>query len=244
MTLSIQHQESYSRGELLLRTIFGAIYIFVPHVFLLAFVGIWAGILGFLAFWVVLFTGSYPQSWFEFQVKLMNWSMRFNATIMHLVDGYPAFGVNGTSDKVSLTVSYPETISRGLVIVRTLFGAIYVVLPHGVCLMFRMMATGVLAILAWFSVLFTGNYPDRWHAFNVGTLRWGLRVQLYMTFLTDEYPKFTGKELEEEDAAPVAEAEAPAADDTAPARDDASPATDDATPASDDAGSEEKPEGE
>jgi hypothetical protein len=39
--------------------------------FLLAFVGIWAGILGFLAFWVVLFTGSYPQSWFEFQVKLM-----------------------------------------------------------------------------------------------------------------------------------------------------------------------------
>ena len=243
MTLSIQHQESYSRGELLLRTIFGAIYIFVPHVFLLAFVGIWAGILGFLAFWVVLFTGSYPQSWFEFQVKLMNWSMRFNATIMHLVDGYPAFGVNGTSDKVSLTVSYPETISRGLVIVRTLFGAIYVVLPHGVCLMFRMMATGVLAILAWFSVLFTGNYPDRWHAFNVGTLRWGLRVQLYMTFLTDEYPKFTGKELEA-DAAPVAEAEAPAADDTAPARDDASPATDDATPASDDAGSKEKPDGE
>ena len=110
--------------------------------------------------------------------------------------------------------------------------------------MFRMMATGVLAILAWFSVLFTGNYPDRWHAFNVGTLRWGLRVQLYMTFLTDEYPKFTGKELEEEDAAPVAEAEAPAADDTAPARDDASPATDDATPDSDDAGSKEKPDGE
>ena len=55
---------------------------------------------------------------------------------------------------------------------------------------------------------------------------------------------FYHEELEEEDAAPVAEAEAPAADDTAPARDDASPATDDATPASDDAGSEEKPDGE
>ena len=37
MKLSIQHQESYSRGELLLRTIFGAIYIGVPHLFLLTF---------------------------------------------------------------------------------------------------------------------------------------------------------------------------------------------------------------
>ncbi|MFC2155921.1 hypothetical protein ACFLRB_05480 [Acidobacteriota bacterium] len=62
MKLTIKHQESYSRGELLLRTFFGWIYIVIPHDFALWLVGIWAGILSFLAWWVILFTGKYPQS--------------------------------------------------------------------------------------------------------------------------------------------------------------------------------------
>ena len=209
MKVSIQHQESYARGELLLRTIFGAIYIGVPHLFLLTFIGIWSGILSFIAFWVVLFTGSYPQSWFEFQVKVLNWTTRLSATLHNLVDGYPALGVNGTSETVELSVPYPETLGRGLALVRMLFGGIYVGVPHGFCLFFRYLATAVLVSIVWFVVLFTGSYPAGWHAFNVGTLRWALNVQLYMSFMTDDYPKFTGRELE-------AEAEAPAAEPTAP----------------------------
>ena len=61
MKLTIKHQEKYSRGELLLRTIFGALYIYLPHGFILMFVGLWGGILQFVAFWVILFTGRYPQ---------------------------------------------------------------------------------------------------------------------------------------------------------------------------------------
>ena len=38
MKLSITHQESYSRGELILRTLFGVVYIAIPHFFLLVFV--------------------------------------------------------------------------------------------------------------------------------------------------------------------------------------------------------------
>jgi hypothetical protein len=48
--------------------------------------------------------------------------------------------------------------------------------------------------IAWWVVLFTGKYPETWHAFNVGTFRWITRVQLYMGFMTDEYPPFSGKE--------------------------------------------------
>ena len=58
MTLTIKNQEHYSRGELLLRTIFGPLYITLPHVFLLFFVGLWGAILFFVAFLVVVFTGS------------------------------------------------------------------------------------------------------------------------------------------------------------------------------------------
>jgi len=194
MKLSITHQERYSRGELILRTLFGWIYIMIPHGFLLGIVGIWSAILAFATFWVVLFTGRFPESIFNFQVGYMNWATRVSATYMNLVDGYPAFFPRGTSDKVKLEVPRPEKVNQGLVLVRVLFGWIYVGIPHVICLYGRLIATAVLAFLAWWAVLFTGKYPERWHAFNVGTLRWATRIQLYLGFFTDTYPPFSGKE--------------------------------------------------
>ena len=194
MKLSISHQESYSRGELLLRTIFGAIYIMIPHGFLMFFVGIWSAILSFVTFWAVLFTGKFPQGIFEFQIKMANWKMRLNAAVMNLVDGYPAIGVGGTSDSVSLEVPYPESVNRGTVILRALFGVIYVGVPHGFCLVFRMIWGDILMFLAWWTVLFTGNYPEKWHAYQVGTLRWATKVGLYMGYFNDDYPPFSGLE--------------------------------------------------
>jgi len=193
MKLKVTRQDSYSRGELLLRTFFGWLYIMLPHGFLMIFVGIWAGILQFLAFWVVLFTGKYPQSWFEFQVKFINWSMRLNATICNLVDGYPAFGPGGTSDKVSAEVEYPESISRGLLLLRFFFGIFYVVIPHGFCLIFRLWAHSIVSFIAWWVVLFTGEFPEKMRSFLTGTFRWMLRFNLYMIYMTDEYPPFSGK---------------------------------------------------
>jgi hypothetical protein len=194
MKLSITHQEKYSRGELILRTLFGGIYIMIPHGFLLGIVGIWSGILSFVTFWIALFTGRIPESIFNFQIGYQAWSLRVNATTMNLVDGYPAFFPKGTSDTVKLEVPRPEKVNQGMVLVRTLFGAIYVGIPHGFCLFFRLIATGVLQFLAWWAVLFTGRYPERWHAFNVGTWRWFTRIQMYLGFFTDTYPVFSGKE--------------------------------------------------
>jgi hypothetical protein len=194
MKFSVTHQEKYSRGELLLRTLFGWVYIMVPHGFLLFFVGIWSAILSFVTFWIVLFTGRFPESIFEFQVKFNAWSMRLSATTLNLVDGYPEFLPSGKSDKVVYEVPRPEKVNQGLVLVRALFGMIYVGIPHFFCLWFRLIGTGVLAFLAWWAVLFTGNYPEKWHAFNVGTFRWLQNVMLYLGYFNDEYPKFTGKE--------------------------------------------------
>ena len=205
MTLAITHQEKYSRGQLILRTLFGAIYIGIPHLVMLLIVGIWAAIIRFLTFWVVLFAGRFPESFFNFQVGYLNWGLRVAASIgVHvpfsfggygnLVDGYPAFFPGGKSDSVKLDVPRPERVSRGLVILRFLFGFIYVSIPHYFCLFFRQIASAVLAFLAWFAILFAGKYPVRWHAFNVGTYRWAIRVFLYLGYFTDEYPRFSGKE--------------------------------------------------
>ncbi len=198
MKLVIKHQEKYSRGELLLRSFFGFIYIMIPHYFLLMFVGIWAAILRFVAFWVVLFTGRYPQSMFEFQVGMMKWSVRLMARTFNISDGYPAFGVKGTDEFTDLTVPYPEKISRGLVLVRLFFGFIYVYIPHMFILYFRALFVMILVFLAWWAVLFTGKYPSGWHNWVVGLTRWQLRINLYMSYMTDKYPPFTGEELPDE----------------------------------------------
>src|SRR5687767_12346812 len=112
LKLTVQHQESYSRGDLILRTLFGFIYIGIPHLVVMMFVGIYTAILGFIAWWVVLFTGKYPRNWFDVQVNMAKWSLRLNARFLNLSDGYPAIGLSGADDKTSLDVPYPETLSR------------------------------------------------------------------------------------------------------------------------------------
>ena len=49
----------------------------------------------------------------------------------------------------------------------------------------------MLLVAAWFAILFTGRYPRGIFAFQVGVLRWLLRVQAYTWLLiTDRYPPF------------------------------------------------------
>jgi hypothetical protein len=148
----------------------------------------------FVNFWIVLFTATFPEGIFSFFLKFMTWQARLSASLGNLIDGYPKIGLGGSMEGVTFEVDRPERVSRLLVLVRTLFGVIYVMIPHGFCLFFRMIGTGVLEFLAFWVVLFTGSYPEKWHAFNVGTLRWGYRLSLYMGYFTDDYPAFSGKE--------------------------------------------------
>lgn len=178
----------------MLRTIFGPLYITLPHVFLLFFVGPWGAILFFVAFLVVVFTGNYPQSFFEFQVQLMRWKLRLNARLFNLSDGYPAFGLLGTDDEYTqFEVPYPEKISRSLVLLRFFFGVFFVGIPHGFLLFFRNLIGIFISIFAWFSVLISGKYPESLHDFMAGNIRWQYRVSLYLGYMTDEYPPFSGR---------------------------------------------------
>lgn len=196
MKITIKHQEQYSRLELLLRTFFGWLYIALPHGFILFFLNIWSGILTFLAFWAVLFTGKYPGSFYGFQVNLQRWFLRLGARLYNLSDGYPAFGLKASDEHTEFDMQRPEKLSRGLLLLRLFFGWFYVGIPHGFILMFRGIATGFVFFIAWFIVLFAGKYPSGMHSFVTGTIRWATRVGLYLMFMTDKYPPFTGKEME------------------------------------------------
>lgn len=192
-TFNVVHQERYSRGELLLRSFFGFFYIGIPHLFLLAFINIAGAILSFFAWFVILFTGKYPKSFFDFRLSAFRWQARVSARLLNLSDGYPAFGLNAVDEKTQFDLTYPQSQSRGLLLARLLFGFFYVLIPHGFCLLFRGIAMYFVIFIAWWAVLITGKYPQGMHDFVVGTFRWAFRVSVYYIFMTDKYPPFSGK---------------------------------------------------
>lgn len=199
MKIGIRHQESYSRGQLLLRSFFGIWYIGIPHMIPLLFLQIGAMFIGLLNFWIILFTGKMPENFFNYLLKLNRWNLRLNARLMNLSDGYPAFGLDAQDPDVVLEVKYPESINRGLVLARALFGIFYVMIPHAICLMFLQIGAMFVALFAWFAVLFTGKYPEGMFNYMTGLIRWGTRIGLYLSYMTDVYPPFSMQETEKID---------------------------------------------
>lgn len=64
--------------------------------------------------------------------------------------------------------------------------------PHFIVVLFLELAAIVVAVIAWFAILFTGEYPRWAFDFVVGVMRWQNRVIGYVqTLVTDRYPPFS-----------------------------------------------------
>jgi len=190
--LRVTHQAEYSRGQLLLRAFLGIIYLILPHAACFVLLGVVLNFCAIIAWFAILFTGSYPSGIYSFVTSVYQWSVRWLAGVANLIDGYPAFGMGNKGDEVSMEIARPEISSRLHCVLRIL-APIYVGIPHGVCLLLRQIAGVILFVAGFFAVLFTGKYPKSIHDFQVGNLRWGMRVMAYITMLSDRYPPFSGK---------------------------------------------------
>lgn len=193
MKYGVRHQESYSRGELLLRTMFGGLYIALPHALVLIFLLLWSSLLNFVSFWAILITGKYPESMFNYQLNLQRWALRVNVRLQNLSDGYPAFGLSSTDSNIIIEIERPEKSNRGTVLLRAMLGFLYVLIPHAFCLIFLLIGASFVRLIAFWAVLITGKYPKVMHDYMVGLLRWQYRISIYMGYMTDVYPPFSLK---------------------------------------------------
>jgi hypothetical protein len=87
---------------------------------------------------------------------------------------------------VSLDVSYPETLSRWLPLVKWLLAVPHLLIVYVLGQVFQ-----VLTFVAIFAVLFTTTYPRGMFNFNLGIRRWQANAYAYVGLLRDEYPPFT-----------------------------------------------------
>jgi hypothetical protein len=180
----------------------------IPHFIVLFFLWIAFLVVSVIALFAILFTGRYPRPLFEFNVGVLRWSWRvgFYSYSALGTDSYPPFTLKDVSDyPAQLDVEYPESLSRGLVLVKWWLLA----LPH--YLVVAVFATGVwaastgagsqwawgsggliglLVLIAGIMLLFTGRYPKSLYDFVVGMNRWVFRVAAYAALMTDSYPPF------------------------------------------------------
>lgn len=138
---------------------------------------------------MIIFRQRYPRWWFDFSRELTRFGYRVGAYLCLLSDVYPS---TVEEQGVHLEIDYPDVekdLNRWMPLVKWLLA-----IPHYVVLAFLAIGAWFAAAIAWFAILFTGQYPKGLFNYVVGVLRWGLRVNAYAFLLvTDQYPPFSLK---------------------------------------------------
>jgi Domain of unknown function (DUF4389) len=189
----------------------------IPHAIVLAFLWIAFVFVSVIAFFSILFTERYPRGLFDFNVGVLRWTWRvgFYAFDANGTDRYPPFTLGEADYPATLSVAYPEKLSRGLVLVKWWLLAIPHYLVVGLFvggLWYGTHGGGMIAVLVFIAVvalLFTGRYPPGIFDLVLGLNRWALRVTAYAALMTDAYPPFRLDmgPTEPEMAIPAAQAE-------------------------------------
>lgn len=128
----------------------------------------------------------YPTYLLAFNEAFLSLQTRVDAYLLLLTDEYPSIEEN---DVVSVT--FPEVdakaLNRWLPLIKW-----FLAIPLYVVGVFYIVYLFLLTIAGWFSVVFTGNYPEKCAEGVVGTIAYWNRVIGYaFLMVTDEYPSFS-----------------------------------------------------
>lgn len=88
VTVNINYTQKLSR----LTTFFRA-FMVIPHAIVLLALGIAAGVVAFITWWAILFTGKYPQWAFDIIAGYVRWYTRVSSYYLLVTDKYPPFSL-------------------------------------------------------------------------------------------------------------------------------------------------------
>src|SRR5215213_9748491 len=173
----------------------------IPHFIVLFFLFIAFAVVSVAAFFAILFTGRYPRGLFDFNLGVLRWSWRvgFYSYSALGTDQYPPFTLKDVPDyPARLDVEYPDSLARGLVLIKWWLLA----LPHYLVVAvfvggawaswtgsneWMWSSGGLVGLFVFFAgvvLLFTGRYPYTLYDFVLGMNRWVFRVAAYAGLMT------------------------------------------------------------
>ena len=134
----------------------------------------------------IIFRQVYPSYLLAFNEALLSLQTRVDAYLLLLTDEYPSIEEN---DVVSVTFPKVDAkaLNRWLPLVKWLLA-----IPLYIVGIVYIIYAAFLTLFAWFSILFTGNFPEFCAEGIVGVIAYWNRVTGYALLLvTDEYPTFS-----------------------------------------------------
>jgi|SRR5579885_2424248 len=161
--------------------------VFIESLFLyIAFFVLWI-----INSFVILFTGNYWDTAYDFFLGLMRFTSKISAFIYGLSDTYPGFTLS-ENGMFTLTIDKPKHPNRlfAIPLIGLLIRTILLI-PY--YLFIRVMENGswIAMIISWAPVLFSGKFPQSTYEFEQDTIRVGLSSACYITGLSDKYPSFS-----------------------------------------------------
>ena len=144
-----------------------------------------AGASALIAWFAIVFGARHPEGLWDLGAFYVRWRVRAIAYLTLLRDEYPPFGDGPYPARV--TLRRPDLARDRL----TVAFRIILAIPHFIALFFLGIAWAVTTLIAWFAILFTGDYPPRLYEFAVGVMQWSTRVDVYLLLLRDDYPPFS-----------------------------------------------------
>ncbi len=160
----------------------------IPHMVWAMLYGFVAGIIQFLSFWAIIFSGRHPKGLWSFLADYFRYSWRLQAWSMYLTDEYPPF--DGNADRnypIGVRLEHPSRMSRA-----TVFFRLLILLPHGFYFIGAAFVYMIVQFLTWWTILFLGRMAEWQFAQASSFFIYTARLNAYMLYLVDEYPPFNG----------------------------------------------------
>jgi Domain of unknown function (DUF4389) len=179
LRLDVDYQQEYPRWLPLLADI-----LLIPHFIALIVLGIGAYFALIIAWFAVLFTGTFPEGLFNYLVGVHRWATRVLAYSLWMTSKYPAFSLAEVpDDRVHFAIEYPGKMSRW----RLLQGILLI--PFYIALYFFGLVF-ILLFIPFFQIIFTKRYSKGIFDLMLVWLRWNARAQAYASFMVTRYPPF------------------------------------------------------
>jgi hypothetical protein len=165
--------------------------LFIPQAIILNALRAVAGVVFFIYWIALLVTGQLHPGMFGFLVMYERYSQRATGFLFGYTEQYAPFDFTmGPADNGAyppIRVEFPEppeSTSRKAAL------NFLLAIPHYLVLAVFGIAAAVVAVIAWFAVLFTGAWPQGMRDFLVSYANYYLRVWVYVAMVDTKYPRF------------------------------------------------------
>ncbi|MGZ5341218.1 MAG: DUF4389 domain-containing protein, partial [Solirubrobacterales bacterium] len=167
----------------------GLRYLFALPVMIVATIfGIGAYLAAFVAWFAIVFTGKYPEGLYDFNAKFVRLASRATSYLNLATDESPP--LNGDEDpSYTVQVGTPaplaeyDRVKTGL---RLIIGIPVFLLNY-----VQGIIAGVVSLIAWFAIVFTGKMPEGLVKPLHGAIAYQTKALAYMMLLTEDYPPFS-----------------------------------------------------